>query len=210
MIIEINAVVHRDYTSTGSVQVMLFKDRLEVWNPGRLPQGMTIDKLSSVHASRPVNPVLANPVYLTGYIEQMGTGTTDIIERCEKAGLRTPEFYQDADFRTILWRPETTDGQDAVTSDVIGESSTNTEKSPGERIAESIVENIAENLSAMRARIVWILWRNPNATAKSISEEVGIAPRNVQEHFRKLQDMGVIRRNGGDFGGHWEIISHEK
>ena len=102
----VNAVVHRDYTSTGSVQVMLFKDRLEVWNPGRLPQGMTIDKLSSVHASRPVNPVLANPVYLTGYIEQMGTGTTDIIERCEKAGLRTPEFYQDEDFRTILWRPE--------------------------------------------------------------------------------------------------------
>lgn len=101
----VNAVVHRDYTSTGSVQVMLFKNRLEVWNPGRLPQGMTIDKLSGVHASRPVNPVLANPVYLSGYIEQMGTGTTDIIERCENAGLRTPEFYQDEDFRTILWRP---------------------------------------------------------------------------------------------------------
>ena len=32
----VNAVVHRDYLSTGSVQVMLFKDRLEVWNPGRL------------------------------------------------------------------------------------------------------------------------------------------------------------------------------
>lgn len=36
--------------------------------------------ISSVHASRPANPVLANPVYLTGYIEQMGTGTADIIE----------------------------------------------------------------------------------------------------------------------------------
>ena len=206
----VNAVVHRDYTSTGSVQVMLFKDRLEVWNPGRLPQGMTIDKLSSVHASRPVNPVLANPVYLTGYIEQMGTGTTDIIERCEKAGLRTPEFYQDEDFRTILWRPELEDGQDAVTSDVVDKSSINTEKSFGNPIAESIVESIVENLSAMRARILWILWRNPNATAKSVSREVGIAPRNVQEHFKKLQDMGIIRRKGGDFGGHWEIIAMDR
>lgn len=206
----VNAVVHRDYTSTGSVQVMLFKDRLEVWNPGRLPQGMTIDKLSGVHASRPVNPVLANPVYLTGYIEQMGTGTTDIIERCEKAGLRTPEFYQDEDFRTILWRPELEDGQDAVTSDVVDKSSINTEKSFGNPIAESIVESIVENLSAMRARILWILWRNPNATAKSVSREVGIAPRNVQEHFKKLQDMGIIRRKGGDFGGHWEIIATDR
>jgi ATP-dependent DNA helicase RecG len=30
----VNAVAHRDYTGNGSVQVMLFRDRLEVWNPG--------------------------------------------------------------------------------------------------------------------------------------------------------------------------------
>jgi len=29
----VNAVAHRDYTSNASVQVMLFADRLEVWNP---------------------------------------------------------------------------------------------------------------------------------------------------------------------------------
>ncbi len=36
----VNAVVHRDYASTGSVQVMLFKDRLEVWNPGHHPRAL--------------------------------------------------------------------------------------------------------------------------------------------------------------------------
>jgi len=30
----VNAIAHRDYTSNASVQVMLFSDRLEVWNPG--------------------------------------------------------------------------------------------------------------------------------------------------------------------------------
>ena len=102
----VNAVVHRNYTSNGSVQVMLFKDRLEVWNPGKLPQGMTIAKLTKEHNSNPVNPVLANPVYLAGYIEQMGTGTTDIIDHCLDYGLRKPEFHQDDDFRVVLWRPE--------------------------------------------------------------------------------------------------------
>jgi hypothetical protein len=33
----VNAVAHRDYDSTASVQVMLFKDRLEIRNPGQLP-----------------------------------------------------------------------------------------------------------------------------------------------------------------------------
>jgi len=38
----VNAVAHRDYTSNGSVQVMLFSDRLEIWNPGTLPPSLTL------------------------------------------------------------------------------------------------------------------------------------------------------------------------
>lgn len=37
----VNAVVHRDYTSNASVQVMLFRDRLEIWNPGTLSPTLT-------------------------------------------------------------------------------------------------------------------------------------------------------------------------
>ena len=73
----VNAVVHRDYASGGSVQVMLFADRLEVWNPGRLPPPLTIEKLRVPHESIPGNPLLARAMYLVKYIEQMGTGTLD-------------------------------------------------------------------------------------------------------------------------------------
>lgn len=112
----VNAVVHRDYASTGSVQVMLFKDRLEVWNPGRLPQGITIVKLGGEHQSIPVNPLLARPVYLVGYIEQLGTGTTDLINRCVGLGLKRPEFKQDESFVTIIWRKEISDNTVGLTA----------------------------------------------------------------------------------------------
>ena len=75
-----------------------------------------------------------------------------------------------------------------------------------ESIAENIVENIVENLSAMRGSIVKIIWKNPRATARSISKEVGIAPRNVQEHLKYLQEAGILRRIGPDKGGHWEVL----
>ncbi len=88
----VNAVAHRDYTSNGSVQVMLFSDRLEVWNPGSLPPSLTLEKLRLPHGSVPGNPLLAEPLYLTKYIERMGTGTGDMIARCRKAGLPEPEF----------------------------------------------------------------------------------------------------------------------
>ena len=80
------------------------------------------------------------------------------------------------------------------------------EKPTKNTIAENIVENIVENLSAMRGSIVKIIWKNPRATAQSISKEVEIAPRNVQEHLKYLQKAGILRRVGPDKGGHWEVL----
>src|SRR5690606_7843951 len=45
----VNAVRHRDYTSNASVQVMLFRDRLEIWNPGALPPNLTLEALRGPH-----------------------------------------------------------------------------------------------------------------------------------------------------------------
>ncbi len=100
----VNAVAHRDYTSAASVQVMLFADRLEVWNPGALPPPLTLDKLRVPHESVPGNPLLARAMYLVKYIEQMGTGTLDMIERCVAAGLREPEFEASGEFVTRIRR----------------------------------------------------------------------------------------------------------
>lgn len=119
----VNAIVHRDYASTGSVQVMLFKDRLEVWNPGHLPKGVTIVKLNEEHESIPVNPTLARPVYLAGYIEQLGTGTTDLINHCLDLGLKRPEFRQDENFVSVIWRDKT--GENSSTGNVAGNETGN-------------------------------------------------------------------------------------
>ena len=100
----VNAVAHRDYTDNGSVQVMLFSDRLEVRNPGRLPPPLTLEKLRGAHRSVPGNPLLAESLYLTEYIERMGTGTLDMIRRCVEAGLPEPEFAVTDGFVTTVWR----------------------------------------------------------------------------------------------------------
>ena len=100
----VNAATHRSYESNASVQVELYPDRLEVWNPGQLPYGLTPAQLSKRHKSIPTNPILAHPVYLAGYIERIGTGTTDVIEECLAAGLEAPVFEQDGDFKVTLWR----------------------------------------------------------------------------------------------------------
>jgi len=92
----VNAIAHRDYASNASVQVMLFADRLEVWNPGSLPPGLSLEDLHRAHPSIPRNPLIAEPLFLTKYIEKAGSGILDMIEVCMEAGLPTPEFRLDA------------------------------------------------------------------------------------------------------------------
>jgi predicted HTH transcriptional regulator len=113
----VNAVVHRDYTSNASVQVMLFKDRLEIWNPGSLPPTLTLEKLRGPHASVPHNPLLAEPMYLTKYIERMGTGIRDMIRRCRDAGLPEPAIRLDGgSFVLTIWRKEPQSGTKSAPS----------------------------------------------------------------------------------------------
>ena len=105
----VNAVAHRDYTSNASIQVMLFTDRVEVLNPGRLPPSLTLEQLRVAHTSIPNNPLLAEPLYLAQYIERMGTGTLDMIRRCSDAGLPEPEFNDSSGFKTTIWRATPTE-----------------------------------------------------------------------------------------------------
>ncbi|MBI3615352.1 MAG: DUF4062 domain-containing protein [Candidatus Omnitrophica bacterium] len=108
----VNAVTHRDYASNASVQVMLFADRLEVWNPGELPPALTIADLRQPHASIPRNPLIAEPMFLAGYAEKAGSGILDMIARCRRAGLPAPRFRQSGgQFVQTLDRPLGVRGQ---------------------------------------------------------------------------------------------------
>jgi predicted HTH transcriptional regulator len=107
----LKSYAHRDYASNASVQVMLFADRLEIWNPGELPPSLTSESLRHPHASIPRNPLLAEPLFLTRHIEKAGTGILDMIGLCKAAKLRAPEFRQEmGQFIQTLWRPKADTG----------------------------------------------------------------------------------------------------
>jgi len=106
----VNAVAHRNYRNNGFVQVLVFADRIEVWNPGELPPGLTPELLRKPHGPIPKNPLIAEPLFRVKYIEKAGTGTTDMIADCRKAGLPEPDFEQHGPhFVVTLWRDRLTD-----------------------------------------------------------------------------------------------------
>ncbi|MFH0731584.1 MAG: DUF4062 domain-containing protein [Candidatus Omnitrophota bacterium] len=102
----VNAVAHRDYNTTSSVQVMVFLDRVEIWNSGTLPGNLKVEDLRKPHSSHPSNPTLASVLFFGDYIQQVGSGTTEMIRQCKEHGLPEPEFIsvRNLEFKTILAR----------------------------------------------------------------------------------------------------------
>lgn len=101
----VNALAHRNYRHNGFVQVIVFADRIEVWNPGELPPGLTPELLREPHGPIPRNPLIAEPLYRIKYVEKAGTGTTDMIADCRSAGLPEPDFEQRGPYFVVtVWR----------------------------------------------------------------------------------------------------------
>lgn len=60
-----------------------------------------------------------------------------------------------------------------------------------------------------KVEIVFTLIKaNPTITRDELSEKLGMAPSSIQRYIDVLK-IDRIRRVGGDFGGHWEIINKD-
>lgn len=101
----VNAIAHRDYTSAGAVQVSVFSDRVEVWNPGTLPPPLTPETLRHPHGSIARNPRICEALFLARYIEKYGTGTLMMIRESLDHDLPEPDFVmRGGEFTTTIWR----------------------------------------------------------------------------------------------------------
>lgn len=89
----INALVHRDYAAfDGGVSITLLPDRIEIWNSGRLPEGLSFEDMKRGNISRPQNPDVAHVFFLRGLIERIGVGARRIVTECQAAGLPEPTW----------------------------------------------------------------------------------------------------------------------
>lgn len=100
----VNAFIHRRWSLMGNVRVFLFSDRLEIISPGRLPNGVTIEKMkNSTHAAR--NPLLMKFAQDYHFVEKIGRGIPLVLREMKKLGAREPDFVESGEeFKVTLYR----------------------------------------------------------------------------------------------------------
>ena len=71
--------------------------------------------------------------------------------------------------------------------------------------SEKSVRGIGQKVETVFA----LIKANPTITRDELSEKLGMAPSSIQRYIDILK-IDRIRRVGGDFGGHWEIINKDE
>lgn len=165
----VNAVAHRDYTSGAAIQVSVFSNRIEVWNPGELLPPLTPESLRLPHRSVLRNPRIAEALFLAHYIEKYGTGTLMMIRESREHSLPEPSFggNQPGEFGTTVWR-------DWLTEEVMAELGLNERQKKG----------------------LAFLKLNGTITNREYQSEAGTIARTATRDLKKLVEIGLLRQIG--------------
>ena len=182
-----NALCHRLMDSpSGSVGIAIFDDRVEIENTGHLPNELTTETIKLPHRSYPQNPIIADALYLTAFLESWGTGVSRMVDACKAVGLPEPEYGTDGGFVWITFkRPNsvTNSVTNTVTNSVTN-SDTNSDTN----------NNITQKLSDKQKEILayCIIPRS----SREILEHIGVTyhNHNITKYIKRLINMELLER----------------
>lgn len=173
----VNALAHRDYKTTAGIQIRIFDDSLEIWNPGSLTSGLTIQKLKTKHDSIPGNPLIARAFFWVKYVEEVGTGTNKIIKWCKEWELPEPEFEETGTSFVLTFRRFYVN----------------------ETLLESLNERQKKAVAYMREK-----GRITNSEYQKLC--AGINRETIRKDLNELIDKKIIVRKGERRGVYYELI----
>ena len=196
----INAFCHRDYRDPDYLQVAIYKNRVEIRNPGGLFGGITIADLRKGHVSKRRNPLIADLFRRIEMVEAWGRGMPLILKHEPDV-----KFREMADiFIAAFDRPSFQRGFEerhspAAKGRTMGET-------VGQARNEKVGEKVGEKVTDNQRQILFVLAENPHASAKTLAGTVGISVRKIEVNLRKLRERELLKRVGPAKGGHWEVL----
>ena len=179
----INSLCHRDFYNPKTNEIAIYRDRIEIYNPGQFPFDHDPDEFIAGHGkSYPRNPLIAEAFYLAKDIERWGSGLRRIKEECDAAGVKVAFEKVSTGFQVTFYRPEA-----KIAPQKVGK---------GEGVSEGVNEGVKLLVEYIRM--------NPGQRVPSISKAISIAPKTLERWLKKLKNDGrIIFKGSAKTGGYW-------
>ncbi|TWT80455.1 hypothetical protein CA13_18720 [Planctomycetes bacterium CA13] len=165
----VNAIVHRDYTVSGSkTQVVVTKDSVTIMSPGS--PLVTLEQLRSLNAPmRSRNPTLHYVFNRMGLAEERGLGLTSMKQAAETNELPLPSFaFEDPYLVLTIYRLS-------------------------EAVVSSLIVEVLEQLSKSQRRGWEWLSKQGTASRGDYADALDIADRTATAHLGQFKTLGLVK-----------------
>jgi len=220
-----NTLMHREFTSSYIAKFVIEKDRMYVENANRASREgfITVDNLEP----NPKNPIIAAFFRNIGYADQLGSGVRKLFKYCKFYSGKEPEFVEGDVFRISVPLDENYSydygSNDSIVNETLDSKSATLEcdfetKNDKSATLECDFETKNDKSATLEcdfetkeeSEIVRLIRENPSITQKELQKETGISLGTVKRILPKLQERGVLVREGGKRFGKWIIKNDEE
>lgn len=180
----INALCHRQYEKYNlTIGIAIYDDRIEIENPGILPPKLTVESIKLPHISYPYNPIIADVLFRTTFLENWGSGAGRIIEACKTQGVPEPQWSINGGFVVITFpRPNVPQG-----------------------VPQGVPQDVPQDGTRDENLDKWIeshIINNPQITTEDLAKLLGVTSKTIKRHIAKMSHIKYV---GSGYSGHWEI-----
>ena len=186
----LNSICHKDYSAGQSNEVAIFKDRIEIYNPGSFPEGFEPQDFID-RPERPIrrNPKIARILYYSKEIESFGTGLKRIADACKKAGVRYEFNKLKSGFVVCFWRLD------------------DNKHISGEKVVKSTdkVRISTDKLNLSQKKIIQYVLENKKITNKEVQQLLQVKDSRALKILKELVEMDLIVKNGKLKGSYYTI-----
>ena len=98
----VNAVIHRDYSVSDDIQILIFDNRIEILSPGRLPGYVNVQNILDARYSR--NPKIVRTLnrYKDAPNKDLGEGLNTTFQKMKEWGLKNPEIFEEGNYVKVV------------------------------------------------------------------------------------------------------------
>ena len=195
--IVMNMIIHRDYMQSGDSIIKIFDDRIEFFNPGRLPDSISIDDLlKGTYISDCRNKLVSKVFKEIGMVEKYGSGIRRVVELFISHGCEKPIFenFQHG-FRVTVFSRQ----KDKSKSEL------------NDGLNDGLNDRLNDGLNDRQKQTLIKIKTNPGIKIKELSEILGIPIDTLDRYIKLFFEKGFIERRGSKkTGGYYFIDQNTK
>ena len=182
----VNCYCHRDWTLSGDIRVEFYDDRVMVFSPGSLPNGLTFEDIKKgITAKR--NNILVSALDKANYIENYASGIRRVFEDYKNFDKQPEYFISDNGVIVTLYNKNYKLKKNDPINDPI-----NSKKLNKNQRQEEIIKIIAQN---------------PFVTRNKLSKKLNVSEVTIKRDLSDLQKENKLEYQGSKKTGKWVVKS---